>query len=173
MRDKLRRRYQVQRELTRRGYYEGAIALSEMRRLGELMNPDEVAPAERRIKVNFEFLRNEYEVPTIAGRLQTSLELQCQRCLQALEMPLELEFRLMIDASDELLRDGSLDTLYSDDGVIDLYEVIEDELLLAIPLVAGHDNAACNEYWPDSEANPESAAKENPFAVLRQLKTTN
>ena len=108
-----------------------------------------------------------------AGRLQTSLELQCQRCLQALDMPLELDFRLMIDASDELVRDSSLDTLYSDDGFIDLYEVVEDELILAIPLVPLHEDVSCNEYWLAADSEAEPAEKENPFAVLRQLKTTD
>ncbi len=173
MRDKLRRRYQVQKELTRKGYYEGTVELSELSRLGELLNPADTARVERPIAVKFEFMRNEYDVPMIVGQLQTSLELQCQRCLQALDMPMQLDFRLMIDANDELVRDSSLDTLYSDDGFIDLYEVVEDELILAVPLVALHEDAACNEYWPASEEEPEPAAKENPFAVLRQLKTTD
>ncbi|NCF35715.1 MAG: hypothetical protein GWP56_04895 [Gammaproteobacteria bacterium] len=109
----------------------------------------------------------------IAGRLQTSLELECQRCLQPLETPMKLDFRLMIDASDELLRDSSVDTLYSEDGFIDVFEVVEDELILAIPLVALHENSDCNEHWPDSSAQSEAAVKDNPFAVLQQLKTTD
>jgi uncharacterized protein len=109
----------------------------------------------------------------IKGQLRTSLELECQRCLQSLDMPLELEFELMIDASDELLRDSSLDTIYSDDGFIDIFEVIEDELILAAPLVALHEDSSCNEHWQASASEPEAAAKENPFAVLQQLKTTD
>ena len=173
MRDKLRRRYQVQKELTRKGYYEGAIAVSKLSRLGELLYPAEAAQAENQVAVRFEFLRNEYDVPMIAGRLQTSLVLQCQRCLQALDMPMELDFRLMIDASDELVRDSSVDTLYSDDGYIDLFEVIEDELMLAIPLVVLHEDTACNQYWQAQTAEAEVGAEENPFSVLRQLKTTD
>lgn len=173
MRDKLRRRYQVQREVTRKGYFEGAIALSELTRLQELLHLDDPRHVERQIAVRFEFLRNEYDVPMIVGQLQTSLELQCQRCLKALEMPIKLDFRLMIDASEELVRESSVDTLYSDDGFIDVFEVVEDELILAIPLVALHEDTACNEYWQASVAEPEVAAKENPFSVLRQLKTTD
>ncbi len=173
MRDKLRRRYQVQKELTRKGYYEGSIALSALPRVGELLHSENVAGEDRQVDISFEFVRNDYDVPTIVGQLQASLALQCQRCLQALEMPLKLEFRLMIDASDELVRDSSLDTLYSDEGFIDLFEVVEDELILAIPLVALHEDTACNEYWPVSETETETAAKENPFSVLAQLKTTD
>ena len=83
----------------------------------------------------------------LTGRLETSLELECQRCLKALEWPVTLDFSLMIDASDELVSDSSVDTLYSDDGYIDIAEVVEDELLLAIPLVAMHEDTTCNENW--------------------------
>jgi uncharacterized protein len=173
MQDKLRRRYQVQKEVTRNGYFEGEIALSKLERLGELLHPGDGGHDDRKISVTFEFVRDEYDIPMIKGQLRTSLELECQRCLQSLDMPLELEFELMIDASDELLRDSSLDTIYSDDGFIDIFEVIEDELILAAPLVALHEDSSCNEHWQASASEPEAAAKENPFAVLQQLKTTD
>jgi uncharacterized protein len=173
MQDKLRRRYQVQKEVTRNGYFEGEIALSKLERLGELLHPGDGGHDDRKISVTFEFVRDEYDIPMIKGQLRTSLELECQRCLQSLDMPLELEFELMIDASDELLRDSSLDTIYSDDGFIDVFEVIEDELILAAPLVALHEDSSCNEHWQASASEPEAAAKENPFAVLQQLKTTD
>jgi uncharacterized protein len=173
MQDKLRRRYQVQKEVTRNGYFEGEIALSKLERLGQLLHPGDGGHDDRKISVTFEFVRNEYDIPMIKGQLRTSLELECQRCLQSLDMPLELEFELMIDASDELLRDSSLDTIYSDDGFIDIFEVIEDELILAAPLVALHEDSSCNEHWQASASEPEVAAKENPFAVLQQLKTTD
>jgi len=171
MRDKLRRRYQFQKEVSRNGYFEGDIALSELTRLGELLYPGETGHEDRIIAVKFEFVRNEFEIPMIEGQLQTSLELECQRCLQGLEISMELDFRLMIDADDELLRDSSLDSLYSDDGYIDVFEVVEDELILAVPLVALHEDNACNAHWPASES--EATAKDNPFAVLQQLKTTD
>ena len=171
MRDKLRRRYQVQKEVTRNGYFEGEIALSELSRVGELLHPGKFGLEGRKITLNFEFVRNEYEISMLAGRLETSLELECQRCLQGPEWPVTIDFNLMIDASDELVRDSSVDTLYSDDGFIDIVEVVEDELILAIPLVAMHDDTACNENWQVSES--ETAIKDNPFAVLQQLKTTD
>jgi uncharacterized protein len=88
-------------------------------------------------------------------------------------MPLELGFSLLIDASDEIVQHSSQDTLYSDDGWIDIVEVVEDELILAIPLVAMHENRACNSNWRASAITAEPARKENPFAVLQQLKTTD
>ena len=171
MRDKLRKRYQVQKEVTRNGYYEGEIALSELGRLGELLHVGKSGLKDRKIALKFEFIRNEYETPMLVGRLETNLELECQRCLNALAMPIALDFSLMIDASDELVSESSVDTLYSDDGTIDIAEVVEDELILAIPLVAMHEDTACNDNWPVTEAEP--VIKDNPFAVLQQLKTTD
>jgi uncharacterized protein len=171
MRDKLRRSYQVNKEVTRHGYFEGDIALSELARLGELLHPGESEQDEQKIAVKFEFVRNEYDIPMITGQLQTSLELECQRCLKPLDLPMQLDFQLMIDADDDLLRDSSVDTIYSDDGFIDIFDVVEDELILATPLVALHEDSSCNEHWQVSAAEPDAAAKENPFAVLQQLKT--
>jgi len=171
MRDKLRRRYQVQKEVNQKSYFEGEISLAELGRVGELLHPGKSGLDGRKIALKFEFVSNEYKVPMLVGRLETSLQLECQRCLNTLEWPLTLDFRLMIDASDELVKDSSVDTLYSENGFIDIVEVVEDELILAIPLVAMHEDISCNENWQVAESEP--AAKDNPFAVLQQLKTTD
>jgi len=174
MRDKLRKRYQVQKEVTQNGRFEGEIPLSELERLGELLHLEALDSDERKVTVSFEFVRNEFDIPMLEGHLQTSLELECQRCLKPLQTPMELDFRLLIDASDEIVRQSSLDTLYSDDGYIDITEVVEDELILAVPLVAMHEDTACNEEWRQlTEQQSEAVVKENPFAVLQQLKTTD
>ena len=170
MRDKLRKRYQVLKEVTRNGCFEGKISLSETRRLLELLHGEE---SDRAIAVRFEFLRNEYGIPMITGELETSLELECQRCLKAMEWPLKLDFKLLIDASDDIVSHSDEDTVYSDDGYIDIIELIEDELILAIPLVAMHENRGCNEDWQRTEQESDTPARENPFAVLQQLKTTD
>jgi uncharacterized protein len=173
MRDKLRKRYQVQKEVAQNGCFEGEIALSELKRLGEFLHPADGTEVSGKVLLDFGFSRNEFDIPMITGHLQTRLGLECQRCLQPLELPLELDFRLMIDASDELLRNSSEDTLYSVDGFVDIAEVVEDELILALPLVAMHEDTACNENWQASGSNSDGAEKENPFAVLQQLKTTD
>ena len=173
MRDKLRRRYQVDKEVARNGYFEGEIALSKLTRLDGLLYRDSAGREDRKITIRFEFLRNEYGVSILVGQLQASLELECQRCLEAIEMPVELEFELMVDAGEDLLRDSSLDSIDSEDGYIDIYSVVEDELMLALPLVAMHEDTACNEHWPAAETDPEAGKTDNPFAVLQQLKTTD
>ena len=158
-------------EVTRNSYFEGEIALSDLGRLVELLRLTESDLEGRTITLKFEFVRNETKIPMLVGHLETSLPLECQRCLKAMELPVTLDFSLMIDASEELVSDTGVDTLYSDDGTINIVEVVEDELILAIPLVAMHDDISCNENWQASES--EAAVKDNPFAVLQQLKTTD
>jgi uncharacterized protein len=171
MRDKLRMQYHVQKEVSRKGSFEGEIALSELKRLNELLKPESSDWQSRKISFEFEFSRDELEIPMLVGKLETNLQLECQRCLKPIDWPLKLDVRLMIDASDEMVNDRSVDTIYSDGGQIDISAVVEDELILAIPLVAMHEDTACNENWQVSES--ETAVKENPFAVLQQLKTTD
>ena len=172
MRDKLRRRYQVQKEVARNGYFEGQIPLSELTRLDGLLHRGANSSHDADIVVQFEFLRNELGVAMLSGQLQASLELECQRCLDSLCLPLRQEFELMIDADEDLVRDSSMETIFSEDGYIDIYSVIEDELILAIPLVTLHEDTDCNEHWPVA-GKGDSESRQSPFEVLRQLKTTD
>jgi uncharacterized protein len=173
MRDKLRKRYHVHKEVAQGGRFEGEIELSDLKRLGELLYTDGSGGLDRKITVNFEFTRSEFDTPLLAGHLQTRLTLECQRCLQPMELPLSLDFSLLVDASDDMVRQGGRDTLYSEDGYIDIAEVIEDEIILALPLVAMHDDTECNSNWQVAATAAEPAERENPFAVLQQLKTTD
>ena len=172
MRDKLRRRYQAQKEVARNGYFEGEIPLSDLTRLDGLLHHGTNSGHDGSIVVQFEFLRNELGTAKLVGKLQASLELECQRCLESLCLPLRQDIELAIDADDDLLRDGSTETIFSEDGYIDIYSVIEDELILALPLVALHEDTDCNEHWPAAD-RARSETRQNPFAVLRQLKTTD
>ena len=170
MQGKLPRRYQVHKEVARNGYFEGEIPLSTLSRLTEFLHPENDR-SQARVVLKFEFNRNEFDVPVLFGSLETCLDLECQRCLESMSFPVNADFHLMIDASEDLVRESSLDTIYSDEGFVDIFEVVEDELILAIPLFASHEERSCNEHWVASE--PEATVSNNPFAVLQELKTTD
>ena len=172
MRDKLRRRYQVNKEVTRNGYFEGEVALAELTRLDELLYGQR-GEQSGGVTVRFEFTRNEFGTMMLIGQLRAGLELQCQRCLKPLTVEIEQDIELMIDAGVEVVRGSSLDAIDSDEGYVDIFEVVEDELILALPLVALHEDTACNEHWPAADAKDDAGEKDNPFAVLRQLKATD
>jgi uncharacterized protein len=172
MRDKLQRQYQIDKEVSQNRYFEGEISTSEMIRLAEMLHKDNDNSGST-IKLRFEFVRSEYEIPEISGQVITNLALECQRCLKPVEVPMTIDFRLLIDASDELVQTSSLDTIYSDGGYIDIVETVEDELILGIPLVTLHDDESCNKHWQALETDSKAVVKENPFSVLQVLKTTD
>ncbi|HSM21726.1 MAG TPA: DUF177 domain-containing protein [Rubrivivax sp.] len=114
-------------------------------------------------------------------RAQASVVLECQRCLQPFVQALEVDRRVRF-VRDEALAE-QLDE-HSDDDVLalprrlDLHTLLEDELILALPLVPRHES--CPEPLPlalpgmagaDGE-HGEGAADEapHPFAALAALR---
>jgi uncharacterized protein len=73
---------------------------------------------------------------------QATVALECQRCLQPLRAVLQAQRRLrFVDTEEEAAR---LDELSEDDVLalprrLDLRELVEDELILALPIVPRHD----------------------------------
>ena len=106
---------------------------------------------------------------------QANVGLLCQRCLQPFVDHLQLERRFrFVRHEDEAAR---LDEELEDDVLVlqqrlDLHNLLEDELILALPLVPRH--AVCPEPLPlpaDDEAEAaESDAAPNPFAALAALR---
>ncbi|MCP3687047.1 MAG: hypothetical protein GY784_01425 [Gammaproteobacteria bacterium] len=168
MRGRLKQHYQVHKETTRNSYFEGQIEVGNMTRLSELL-----ADSPTTIAMKFEFQISDFDSPMLAGEMQAELQVECQRCLQAMPTPLQLVFKLLIDASDDVVQESGLDTIYSDDGLIDIFEVAEDELILALPLVAMHDDETCNKHWRAVDNSHDPDARENPFSVLKELKATH
>ncbi|MDO9461549.1 MAG: DUF177 domain-containing protein [Alphaproteobacteria bacterium] len=103
----------------------------------------------------------------------TPVALECQRCLQPVRLALQVtrSFRFVAD-EDEAAR---LDEESEDDDVLvlprrlDLLELIEDELILALPLVPRHDDCTA----PASAGEPAQVADDkapHPFAALAALR---
>jgi uncharacterized protein len=118
------------------------------------------------VQVDLDF-RQEGRVAAVTGRVETTLVLQCQCCLGALDWPVSSEVRLGVVASiDEAnLLPEDFEPLLLDSGpVIALADIVQDELLLAIPSVSQHPD--CNLPKPEKA----SGGVEHPFAVLAQLK---
>ncbi len=104
--------------------------------------------------------------PALHLRLACRLPLECQRCLQPVEEAVEVD-RHFIFAPDEDTA-AQLDEECDDDVLAPLHGVnlavlIEDELLLALPLVPRH--ADCR---PPVDASGEPPP--HPFAALAALK---
>lgn len=101
-----------------------------------------------------------------------TVALRCQRCLAAVRIPLTVrrKFRF-VHGEDAAAR---LDAESDDDVLamaraLDLRELIEDELLLAMPLVPMH--AVCPTPLPAPRNDEAAEERPNPFAALAGLKT--
>lgn len=109
-----------------------------------------------------------------------ALPQQCQRCLTKVMIPLELDACIALTTSesvaDRLLDDDAdfivlteTHGLQAEDNAlsIDLLRVIEDELLLILPISPKHDDC---ELTVTSVGEIEETPTDNPFAQLADLK---
>ncbi|MBH9553306.1 YceD family protein [Inhella gelatinilytica] len=109
--------------------------------------------------------------------VSTGYRLECQRCLQAVERTVSVDrsFRFVRDEasaeSEDLDSDEDLLVL---SRTFDARELIEDELLLALPLVPLHEACSAPEFASEPEGvsgeEPSQDERPNPFAALAVLK---
>lgn len=119
-------------------------------------------------------------VRTLHGRIVTTLSLVCQRCLEPMTVPIDVQFQLGLVTTEEQVErlPEGLEPLLIAEPTLRLAEVIEDELVLALPIVALHpEGSACAARVPAAMAavqEPvEPEPRKNPFAALAQLKNSH
>jgi len=155
------------------GELDGSWSLAELPRLRDAQMAESDAAPQVPWSVRGERVQERAGEGEIWLHLQasTTLQLQCQRCLQPVEVPMQLDRGVRIVRGED--EAAALDADIDDDVLaltrsLDLRELIEDELLLALPLVPHHD--VCPQPLP----LPEEAAFEDdephPFAALAALK---
>jgi uncharacterized protein len=151
---------------------EGRLKIASMRRLA-----DHLADDSGEVRVQLEFGVDKEGVRYVRGRLRADLVLRCQRCLGEMTLPVESEICLGMIA-DESLADRleePYEPLVVGDEPLYLRDIIEDELILALPVVARHEDAACaggtTSGPEDEQVSGSGEERENPFAALAELKT--
>lgn len=106
---------------------------------------------------------------TATGRVA----LTCQRCLQPVHEDLAIDRWIRFvetEAEAEALDIDSEDDVLALPRHLDARELIEDELLLALPLVPRHDACPQPLAHADDEAEAAPEQRQNPFAKLAALK---
>ena len=171
---------------------EGKIPLAELKRLGTLARSSQSQNGESKgaassIEGSVEFILcfdiDESGAPRIGGNVSTTLRLQCQRCMEDMDYPLTLKINLGIVPSREAAANlpDSYDPLVVSGDEITITSILEDELILALPIVAMHEIESCSLGKVSSkesgnfdreveQENLSPPKRENPFAVLAQLK---
>lgn len=105
---------------------------------------------------------------------RTSLQLCCQRCLQPVEVPLDVQPTLRFvrgEQQAQALDEQSDEDVLALSPALDLQQLAEDELILALPLVPRHER--CPRPLPMSAGQADAAAAQptgHAFAALAALR---
>lgn len=151
--------------------FNGRLPLAAMARLRDLL-----ADTEGEARFSLEFDQDILQLPFAELRIDAELPLVCQRSLQRFLQPVTLTQRFALvrggDVDEEeveasLLSDYEILQL-ADDGLLRPAALVEDELILAVPLVPVQPGSESVERdWPVTE---EEDVRTNPFAALAALK---
>ena len=151
---------------TQRVSHEGTLSLALFSRLAQ-----HCESLEGEVTVTLESGRDIEGLVFLKGYLSTVLSLQCQRCNDPFEYPVSTEFMLspVFNHKDAKGLPSHYDPLLLDEDSVVVETMVEDELLLSLPLIPKHDLVDCKvKELPKAPfiATP----KKNPFAVLKRAK---
>lgn len=142
----------------------GTIAHPDLPRLADMLAPGDGALSY--------VLKGNVDVrgkPALVLNVKGVLGLLCQRCLKPLEFRVDTVTRFVLVPDEAMLPEQEEEEDDADyivaDPHLDVLSLVEDEVLLALPLAPLHDDANCNRAV--TAAHEE---KESPFKVLQGLK---
>ena len=124
------------------------------------------------LAVELELGKDPAGIRYVAGTIRGEVLLKCQRCLEPVTEILDLKFRLGIvqDEAGAAALPPRYEALLATDEPASVADIITDEVLLALPLVPVHaDDSHCRGFLQDYQVQ-EDETRENPFAVLAELK---
>ncbi len=154
----------------------GTIPLNRMKRLLANCRSDEGVVS---VDLSFHY-DGQRDVRAIIGAVMTEISLDCERCLQPMTLPLRGEVNLLVLMSGQETLAETDDALVAS-GPVSLAELVENELILALPMVPMHPMDKCSaakqiEQTDSASVAPEPGQggnKESPFAELAKLKRSN
>jgi uncharacterized protein len=152
-----------------RRVFEGTIPVGQLERLVGLL-----ATSEGEVAYRVEFGSDEFNIAFADLHVEAGLALVCQRTMQVFVQPVRVDQRLGLirREAEEAALPEEYEALLAPDGQLRLMDVIEDELMLALPLVALSPGAPLEQIPLGAGSVPEIDQPPNPFAVLGQLKKT-
>lgn len=151
----------------------GQLSFARMTRLAGLVENREACA-----DVALAFAVDEQGIPHVRGQVSGEVVLICQCCLEPMAVPIYIEMDLGIVESDEAAKrlPERYEPLEVRGATLSVAELVEDEILLALPAIPRHEGEACTagkaaipQKRHVKAMSAESAA--NPFAVLTQLKS--
>lgn len=105
--------------------------------------------------------------PVARLRFTAQLHLRCQRCLEALAVRLEGGSQVHFVANEAAAQElpPEAESLLAADGKVLLRDLVEEELMVSLPISPRHENGECGA--PSEQ--PEARQVQRPFAALDEL----
>ena len=105
---------------------------------------------------------------------------ECDRCLDELDMPIDVEIRLSVkygseDGSDEQSSDREIVFIPETDAELDMSQIIYDYVCLSLPMQRVHEEGSCNPEAMKYFCHPEGVEEEtgecgnSPFSALKDM----
>lgn len=137
------------------------IDVDSCERLLDLLETNSTLP--KKISYNLKGSSSTFHLPSLGLKIEATLPVLCQRCLQPMQLNLSLAYDYVIaEAEPEAFEgDEEIDWLEAS-REMNINSLIEDELLMAMPIGPLHDHAC-------KPPIQEQLEKPNPFAVLKDL----
>jgi len=122
-----------------------------------------------KVDVELSFSLEEGRIPCIKGSIKLDLALVCQRCLNEVDVHLEPNFQLAFIKNEQQGEglNSDFETILNIDEEFSTIDFITDEVLITVPMTPMHEYG-CASYQDTLPV--EELKRENPFAILEQLK---
>lgn len=149
--------------------FHGSLLIKEMQRLATSLYSDG-----GEVEVNLSLGADEDGTRFCRVKLKTEVVLQCQRCMEPFIYGIMSDFLHGVVSSEreaETLPE-QYEPVIVQDGMLIVQDIIEDELILKMPIVPMHPDVECKVSLPvtDSTWSDDEKGRESPFHVLRLLK---
>ncbi len=110
-------------------------------------------------------------------RMSVSAEciVECGRCLRPMPYQIAHSVELAVVANNDEASElpSSYEPLLLTESVVDLVSLIEDELLLNLPVMPSHSESECSASIPRQWTSNETEKLSGPFAILKKLSDSN
>ncbi|WP_417223141.1 YceD family protein [Amphritea sp.] len=131
-----------------------------------------LADKQGKVSVDLQFDTDELRIRTIKGTADAKVSMTCQRCLEPVEIEVEAKFNLAVAPTEEHAKNlpRYYDPLIVAGDDLELFPMVEEELILSLPIVPYHDDCSVQTSFGDEVTTDNETDKPNPFSVLASLK---
>lgn len=169
------RSWEVDRLVAGQLSFDGEVPLASMPRLQDRIEAASAGSMMARARLSF---GKEHGANVARIRVAAEVPLRCERCMDLMSWPVRTEATLALaaDLSAADAAPAGLEPVLAEQGRVVLRDLVEEELLLALPLVARHEDAAqcaagagAGKFDSATENAVADEVTQKPFAQLKDL----